>query len=80
MCVYFALGEDVIYRNKPTALFCSNHSDEDDLPDALAAISSQSKMGKSTSSSSLDKQVQPPIYPPVKLIPPLIHSDLKLSF
>lgn len=45
----------------------SNHSDEDDLPEALAAISSQCSMVKSSSNSSLDKQVQPPIYPPVRL-------------
>ncbi|KAA0703308.1 Band 4.1-like protein 4B [Triplophysa tibetana] len=52
-------------RKRLVRQFSFNHSDEDDLPEALAAISSQSSMGKSTSNSSLDKQVQPPIYPPV---------------
>lgn len=79
----------VSYKSKPYlfSFFCyryflllkytlshSNHSDEDDLPEALAAISSQSSMGKSTSNSSLDKQVQPPIYPPVT--PSLRLADL----
>ncbi|XP_065101617.2 band 4.1-like protein 4B isoform X2 [Paramisgurnus dabryanus] len=50
--------------------------DEDDLPEALAAISSQSSMGKTTSNSSLDKQVQPPIYPPQKDAQRLEHSPL----
>lgn len=45
-------------------LLCSNHEDEDNLPEALAAISSQST-GKSGSTSSLDKQIQPSIYPQV---------------
>ncbi|XP_066547568.1 band 4.1-like protein 4B isoform X2 [Amia ocellicauda] len=40
-----------------------NHSDEDDLPAALAAISSQSSTGKTTSESSFDVQIQPPICP-----------------
>lgn len=45
-------------------LLISNHEDEDNLPEALAAISSQST-GKSGSTSSLDKQIQPSIYPQV---------------
>lgn len=45
-------------------LLASNHEDEDNLPEALAAISSQST-GKSGSTSSLDKQIQPSIYPQV---------------
>ena len=45
-------------------LLVSNHEDEDNLPEALAAISSQST-GKSGSTSSLDKQIQPSIYPQV---------------
>lgn len=45
-------------------LLVSNHEDEDNLPEALAAISSQST-AKSGSSSSLDKQIQPSIYPQV---------------
>ncbi|XP_050986928.1 band 4.1-like protein 4B isoform X2 [Labeo rohita] len=51
-------------RKRLVRQFSFNHSDEDDLPEALAAISSQCSMGKSSSNSSLDKQVQPPIYPP----------------
>ncbi|KAB5533037.1 hypothetical protein PHYPO_G00127020 [Pangasianodon hypophthalmus] len=61
-------------RKRLVRQFSFNHSDEDDLPDALAAISSQSNMRKSTSNSSLDKQVQPPIYPPKK-VSPLEHSN-----
>ncbi|XP_059423893.1 band 4.1-like protein 4B [Carassius carassius] len=53
-------------RKRLVRQFSFNHSDEDDLPEALAAISSQCSMGKSSSNSSLDKQVQPPIYPPQK--------------
>ncbi|KTG46097.1 hypothetical protein cypCar_00013560 [Cyprinus carpio] len=53
-------------RKRLVRQFSFNHSDEDDLPEALAAISSQCNMGKSSSNSSLDKQVQPPIYPPQK--------------
>ncbi|KAJ8345252.1 hypothetical protein SKAU_G00294450 [Synaphobranchus kaupii] len=41
--------------------------DEDNLPAALAAISSQSSTGRTTSESSLDKQIQPPIYPKADL-------------
>ncbi|XP_041962965.1 band 4.1-like protein 4B isoform X4 [Alosa sapidissima] len=51
-------------RRRLVRQFSFNHSDEDDLPEALAAISSQSSMGKSGSINSLDKQIQPPIYPP----------------
>ncbi|XP_016139005.1 band 4.1-like protein 4B [Sinocyclocheilus grahami] len=51
-------------RKRLVRQFSFNHSDEDDLPEALAAISSQCNMEKSSSNSSLDKQVQPPIYPP----------------
>ncbi|KAK2815093.1 hypothetical protein Q7C36_023359 [Tachysurus vachellii] len=61
-------------RKRLVRQFSFNHSDEDDLPDALAAISSQSNMKRSTSNSSLDKQVQPPIYPPQK-VSPLEHSN-----
>ncbi|KAG2464950.1 E41LB protein, partial [Polypterus senegalus] len=38
-----------------------NHSDEDDLPAALAAITSQCNTGKTTSQTSLDAQIQPSI-------------------
>ncbi|KAI4883617.1 hypothetical protein NFI96_000837 [Prochilodus magdalenae] len=62
----------VAYKINSKAIFCD---DEDDLPEALAAISSESSMGKSASNSSLDKQVQPPIYPPQKIPPPLEHCD-----
>lgn len=56
---------DHISHSVPLNLFLvSNHEDEDNLPEALAAISSQS-MAKSGSSSSLDKQIQPSIYPQV---------------
>ncbi|XP_031432323.1 band 4.1-like protein 4B isoform X2 [Clupea harengus] len=51
-------------RRRLVRQYSFNHSDEDDLPEALAAISSQSSMVKSGSTSSLDKQIQPPIYPP----------------
>ncbi|XP_063055946.1 band 4.1-like protein 4B [Engraulis encrasicolus] len=55
-------------RKRLVRQFSFNHSDEDDLPEALAAISSESSMtrSKSGSSSSLDKQIQPPIYPPME--------------
>ncbi|XP_017280581.1 band 4.1-like protein 4B isoform X2 [Kryptolebias marmoratus] len=49
-------------RRRLVRQFSFNHEDEDNLPEALAAISSQSA-GKSGSSSSLDKQIQPSIYP-----------------
>ncbi|XP_061572781.1 band 4.1-like protein 4B isoform X3 [Cololabis saira] len=49
-------------RKRLVRQFSFNHEDEDNLPEALAAISSQST-GKSGSSSSLDKQIQPSIYP-----------------
>ncbi|XP_035381742.1 band 4.1-like protein 4B isoform X1 [Electrophorus electricus] len=62
-------------RKRLVRQFSFNHSDEDDLPEALAAISSESSMGRSTSNSSLDKQVQPPIYPPHKSVPLLEHGD-----
>uniref|UniRef100_A0A8C4DWW1 Erythrocyte membrane protein band 4.1 like 4B n=1 Tax=Dicentrarchus labrax TaxID=13489 RepID=A0A8C4DWW1_DICLA len=52
----------------------TNHEDEDNLPEALAAISSQST-GKSGSTSSLDKQIQPSIYPQVTHN--LTHTHLK---
>ncbi|XP_017308669.1 band 4.1-like protein 4B isoform X1 [Ictalurus punctatus] len=61
-------------RKRLVRQYSFNHSDEDDLPDALAAISSQSNMRRSTSNSSLDKQIQPPIYPPQK-VSPLEHSN-----
>ncbi|XP_062395365.1 band 4.1-like protein 4B isoform X2 [Sardina pilchardus] len=62
-------------RRRLVRQFSFNHSDEDDLPEALAAISSQSSMGKSGSISSLDKQIQPPIYPPMdKCDSPLFYQ------
>ncbi|XP_071385308.1 band 4.1-like protein 4B isoform X2 [Centroberyx affinis] len=57
-------------RKRLVRQFSFNHEDEDNLPEALAAISSQST-GKSGSSSSLDKQIQPPIYPQVDKMPAL---------
>ncbi|XP_056619296.1 band 4.1-like protein 4B isoform X1 [Triplophysa dalaica] len=67
-------------RKRLVRQYSFNHSDEDDLPEALAAISSQSSMGKSTSNSSLDKQVQPPIYPPPKDVPQLECSNSPLFY
>ncbi|XP_048116193.1 band 4.1-like protein 4B isoform X2 [Alosa alosa] len=62
-------------RRRLVRQFSFNHSDEDDLPEALAAISSQSSMGKSGSINSLDKQIQPPIYPPMdKCDSPLFYQ------
>ncbi|XP_036394342.1 band 4.1-like protein 4B [Megalops cyprinoides] len=55
--------------------FSFNHSDEDDLPAALAAISSQSSTGKTASESSLDNQIQPPIYPKADL--PLLELEVQ---
>ncbi|XP_060906569.1 band 4.1-like protein 4B isoform X2 [Labrus mixtus] len=49
-------------RKRLVRQFSFNHEDEDNLPEALAAISSQSTV-KSGSTSSLDKQIQPSIYP-----------------
>ncbi|XP_029928633.1 band 4.1-like protein 4B [Myripristis murdjan] len=57
-------------RKRLVRQFSFNHEDEDNLPEALAAISSQST-GKSGSNSSLDKQIQPPIYPQVDNMPAL---------
>ncbi|XP_061572780.1 band 4.1-like protein 4B isoform X2 [Cololabis saira] len=57
-------------RKRLVRQFSFNHEDEDNLPEALAAISSQST-GKSGSSSSLDKQIQPSIYPQVDNMPAL---------
>lgn len=54
----------------------SNHEDEDNLPEALAAISSQST-GKSGSTSSLDKQIQPSIYPQVTCTLSHMQTHLK---
>ncbi|CAM4701109.1 unnamed protein product [Leuciscus chuanchicus] len=67
-------------RKRLVRQFSFNHSDEDDLPEALAAISSQCSMVKSSSNSSLDKQVQPPIYPPQKETPHLEHDNSPLFF
>ncbi|KAM4579786.1 band 4.1-like protein 4B isoform 2-T2 [Odontesthes bonariensis] len=57
-------------RKRLVRQFSFNHEDEDNLPEALAAISSQST-GKTGSSSSLDKQIQPSIYPQVDNMPAL---------
>ncbi|XP_019126073.1 band 4.1-like protein 4B [Larimichthys crocea] len=57
-------------RKRLVRQFSFNHEDEDNLPEALAAISSQST-GKSGSTSSLDKQIQPSIYPQVDNMPAL---------
>ncbi|XP_028983743.1 band 4.1-like protein 4B isoform X2 [Betta splendens] len=57
-------------RKRLVRQFSFNHEDEDNLPEALAAISSQST-AKSGSSSSLDKQIQPSIYPQVDNMPAL---------
>ncbi|XP_016893677.1 band 4.1-like protein 4B isoform X2 [Cynoglossus semilaevis] len=57
-------------RKRLVRQFSFNHEDEDDLPEALAAISSECT-GKAGSSSSLDKQIQPSIYPQVDNMPAL---------
>ncbi|XP_068998962.1 band 4.1-like protein 4B isoform X2 [Embiotoca jacksoni] len=57
-------------RKRLIRQFSFNHEDEDNLPEALAAMSSQSA-AKSGSSSSLDKQIQPSIYPQVDKMPAL---------
>ncbi|XP_022070412.2 band 4.1-like protein 4B isoform X1 [Acanthochromis polyacanthus] len=57
-------------RKRLVRQFSFNHEDEDNLPEALAAISSEST-AKSGSSSSLDKQIQPSIYPQVDNMPAL---------
>nr|XP_057939376.1 band 4.1-like protein 4B isoform X1 [Doryrhamphus excisus]XP_057939377.1 band 4.1-like protein 4B isoform X1 [Doryrhamphus excisus] len=57
-------------RKRLVRQFSFNHEDEDNLPEALAAISCEST-AKSGSSSSLDKQVQPSIYPQVDNVPTL---------
>ncbi|XP_019896779.2 band 4.1-like protein 4B [Esox lucius] len=49
-------------RKRLVRQFSFNHEDEDNLPEALAAISSEST-GKSGSNNSLDNQTQPSIYP-----------------
>ncbi|XP_064181881.1 band 4.1-like protein 4B isoform X3 [Anguilla rostrata] len=65
-------------RKRLVRQFSFNHSDEDDLPEALAAISSQSSTGRTTSESSLDKQIQPPIYPKPPA-PPLLSCQTPLK-
>ncbi|XP_034030747.1 LOW QUALITY PROTEIN: band 4.1-like protein 4B [Thalassophryne amazonica] len=57
-------------RKRLVRQFSFNHEDEDNLPEALAAISLEST-AKSCSNSSLDKQIQPSIYPQVDNIPTL---------
>ncbi|XP_047455145.1 band 4.1-like protein 4B isoform X2 [Mugil cephalus] len=57
-------------RKRLVRQFSFNHEDEENLPEALAAISSQST-GKTGSNSSLDKQIQPSIYPQVDNMPSL---------
>ncbi|XP_053287655.1 band 4.1-like protein 4B [Pleuronectes platessa] len=57
-------------RKRLVRQFSFNHEDEDNLPEAFAALSLQS-MGKSGSSNSLDKQIQPSIYPQVDNMPAL---------
>ncbi|KAM9851454.1 band 4.1-like protein 4B [Aulostomus maculatus] len=57
-------------RKRLVRQFSFNHEDEDNLPEALAAISAQST-AKTGSNSSLDKQIQPSIYPQVDNIPAL---------
>ncbi|KAM9404704.1 band 4.1-like protein 4B [Salvelinus alpinus] len=49
-------------RKRLVRQFSFNHEDEDNLPEALAAISSRST-GKCGSNNSLDNQTQPSIYP-----------------
>ncbi|XP_044063192.1 band 4.1-like protein 4B isoform X2 [Siniperca chuatsi] len=57
-------------RKRLVRQFSFNHEDEDNLPEALAAISSECT-GKAGSTSSLDKQIQPSIYPQVDNMPAL---------
>ena len=57
----------------------SNHEDEDNLPEALAAISAESAT-KSGSNSSLDRQIQPPIYPQVTPSKTLLSLSPSRSF
>ncbi|XP_059194408.1 band 4.1-like protein 4B isoform X2 [Centropristis striata] len=56
-------------RKRLVRQFSFNHEDEDNLPEALAAISQST--GKTGSTSSLDKQIQPSIYPQVDSMPAL---------
>ncbi|KAM9724543.1 band 4.1-like protein 4B isoform 2-T2 [Menidia menidia] len=63
-------NQSTMRRKRLVRQFSFNHEDEDNLPEALAAISSQS-IGKSGSSNSLDKQIQPSIYPQVDNMPAL---------
>ncbi|XP_061676789.1 band 4.1-like protein 4B [Syngnathoides biaculeatus] len=51
-------------RKRLVRQFSFNHEDEDNLPEALAAISCE-RTAKSGSSTSLDRQIQPSIYPQV---------------
>ncbi|XP_037130190.1 band 4.1-like protein 4B [Syngnathus acus] len=57
-------------RKRLVRQFSFNHEDEDNLPEALAAISFEST-AKSGSTTSLDKQIQPSIYPQVDYVPKL---------
>ncbi|XP_068612422.1 band 4.1-like protein 4B [Brachionichthys hirsutus] len=57
-------------RKRLVRQFSFNHEDEDNLPEALAAISSQSTK-RFGSTSSLDRQIQPSIYPQVDNLPSL---------
>ncbi|XP_020565837.1 band 4.1-like protein 4B isoform X1 [Oryzias latipes] len=66
-------------RKRLVRQFSFNHEDEENLPEALAAISSQST-GKSGSSGSLDKQIQPSIYPQADKMPSLeLRSPCRLT-
>ncbi|KAJ8371754.1 hypothetical protein AAFF_G00302610 [Aldrovandia affinis] len=57
-------------RKRLVRQFSFNHSDEDDLPPALAAISAET-----ASESSLDQQVQPPIYPKADI--PMLELEMQ---
>uniref|UniRef100_A0AAV2MCR4 FERM domain-containing protein n=1 Tax=Knipowitschia caucasica TaxID=637954 RepID=A0AAV2MCR4_KNICA len=57
-------------RKRLVRQFSFNHEDEDNLPEALAAISSEST-AKSGSSGSLDRQIQPSIYTQLESMPAL---------
>ncbi|XP_061632418.1 band 4.1-like protein 4B [Phyllopteryx taeniolatus] len=66
-------------RKRLVRQFSFNHEDEDNLPEALAAISCESA-AKSGSSGSLDQQIQPSIYPQVDNVPALeVASPCRVS-
>ncbi|XP_061531258.1 LOW QUALITY PROTEIN: band 4.1-like protein 4B [Phycodurus eques] len=66
-------------RKRLVRQFSFDHGDEDNLPEALAAISCESA-AQSGSSGSPDRQIQPSVYPQVDKVPALeVASPCRVS-